>query len=197
MSETTPPTLDDVELPSGGWRALDEPDPTSHLWMTPAQVAVRLVRVDSPSQIPMDLDGARAGYVRDSGQLGGALIEVESVDTSAGTVLRSVFKYAAPNNPRAMYCVGVVLLSYDDVHLRVHTEAMETGTTGGREAAVMVTLGDGWKTSVPTGDGLVRNPADDAQWDASFPDHPLSRVRAEQRRILEALAVNNAPRPCG
>jgi hypothetical protein len=40
----------------------------------------------------------------------------------------------------------------------------------------------------------VRTACDDEEWDAAFPEHPLSRVRAYLRRVRETMAVDDAMR---
>ena len=74
---------------------------------------------------------------------------------------------------------------------------MEAGTTGTREAAVMLIEGDRWPkppTVLQSGEQLFgwlgsapvrRFPSDDERYDASFPDHPLSLVRT---RLMQMVA---------
>ncbi|CAM5432866.1 hypothetical protein SCALM49S_04200 [Streptomyces californicus] len=72
----------------------------------------------------------------------------------------------------------------------VKIQAAERGMTGMREAVVMARLGpDQYFRPHPYAPelqgGLPFHAADHVQWDADFPDHPLTRVR----RTLDALAA--------
>ncbi len=190
-------TLDDLELPTADWTPHTS-DATSRTWWGPTGVAIRLLQIPGPSPIPLDLARARAQYVAESATMGGALIDLQRVRTGVGPVLRSVFKYRSPQNPRAIYYVGILLIPRHDVHFRLHTEAVEHGITGAREAAVLVMHPELWPQveptrDVPPGDPPLRViPSDEPRFDAVFPDHPLSRVRAQQREILPALRRRGA-----
>ncbi|MFT5683052.1 MAG: hypothetical protein ACI8RZ_003979 [Myxococcota bacterium] len=200
-------TLNDLILPSAGWEPHEQTDAVRS-WFGDDRVPVRALRVPDPSPVPIDLGVARAHYTAESGEMGGVLVELEVVEAAAGSVLRSVFKYPAPNNPMATYIVGILLLSWPDAHIRIHVEDMEHGTTGGREAAVMVILGDAWPKSdeppvvVDSMEEMFERmaaaraqhrvlPSDDRTYDASFPHHPLSRVRALQAKILDAMVLRD------
>lgn len=204
--------LDDIELPAEGWEFWGE-DAQSRSWWGPERVAVRLIRVDGPTPVPWSADAAKAFYDKESGQMGGATLEVEEVETEAGRGLRSVHKYRWPHNPLAIVYVGVILLAWEDAHFRIHTEAWEQGTTGAREAAVMLIMGDEWPRAEETEPVVVKDmdelfqrmgssalqalPSDDPSWDSLLEDHPLSKVRRQQRAILAALRAPGAERPCG
>ncbi|MFT4977399.1 MAG: hypothetical protein ACI8S6_003304 [Myxococcota bacterium] len=197
-------TLDDLILPTAGWKPHEHGDDIRS-WYSADGVPVRALRFDHTSPIPFDLEAARAQYTAESGQMGGALLELELVACGAGTVLRSIFKYTSPDNPLATYIVGIALLSWPDAHIRIHVEDAERGTTGAREAMVMVILGDAWPKSdapaeVVSAEELFERmaearkqqkvlPSDDRAYDDLLPSHPLSRVRKVQAEILATLAL--------
>lgn len=204
--------LDDVLLPDSAWEVHSR-DEVSRAWFSEERVAVRLIRVPAAASTSLDVEEARQQYSAESGAHGGATIEVELVEAPAGRVLRSIHKYRSQKNPLAIHYVGVLLLSWPEVHFRLHTEALEKGTTGLREAAVMLkTKLEGESApaqppvAVESGEELMKLmgssalrvlPSDEPRWDDVFPEHPLSRVRKRQRAILEAIDVRPRFARCG
>jgi hypothetical protein len=176
-------------------------------WMNSAGVAHSLRFNPGPPDWPFDLtspDAAAEFYRKQCAHNGGVMLAME-VTTAAGVeALRGLFKYRAPV-PRslAMYYVGILWVPFRECNFQVNVEAMEAGTTGTREAAVMLIEGDRWpKPPADTppvvlksaeelfarlGSAPVRQlPSDDERHDASFPRHPLSQVRA---RLAEVVAT--------
>ncbi|MFO0592028.1 MAG: hypothetical protein U0441_31060 [Polyangiaceae bacterium] len=175
-------------------------------WMNAAHVAHMLRFHLGPPDWPFDLTKpAEAGelYRKQCADNGGVMLAME-ITTAAGVeALRGLFKYRAPV-PRslAMYYVGILWLPFQECLFQVNIEAMEAGTTGTREAAVMLIEGDRWpKPPADTppvvlqsaeelfkrlGSAPVRQlPSDDERYDALVPDHPLSQVRA---RLTDVVA---------
>lgn len=79
----------------------------------------------------------------------------------------------------------------------VKIQAAERGMTGMREAVVMAKLGpESYFRPHPYAPevqgGLLFHAADHAQWDAEFPDHPLTRVRRTLDVLAEAVRVDPA-----
>ena len=183
-------------------------------WLVEDGLAVKVMRIAGKSPTPPTITEANAIYTQESQQNGGVLMELESVKTPAGMVLRSVFKCPMPNQPLGTMVVGIGLLAWPEVHVRVHVEAVELGTTGLREAGVML-LDPSAVTNATTtepihvhsGDELFKrmaqsrkqmkpHPGDDPKWDEKFPAHPLSRVRRCQGQVLASLRVDGMPM-CG
>ncbi len=114
---------------------------------------------------------------------------------------REKFKYRSPVPGSLGMCyVGILWLPFEDCRFQVNVEALEMGTTGMREATVMIIEGDKWpmepqdKIPVITSEEELqelyrkarvrRLPSDDPRYDASFPQHPLSLVRARLARVI-------------
>ncbi len=116
----------------------------------------------------------------------------------------ALFKYRSPvPGGLGMAYIGILWIPFRDCRFRVNVEAVEVGTTGMREAAVMVIEGDKWPmdpqaeipiiTSREELDTLYAKarvrpprklPSDDLKHDASSPQHPLSLVRAGLARVI-------------
>ncbi|MEM9252217.1 MAG: hypothetical protein AAGB29_07680 [Planctomycetota bacterium] len=201
--------IDAVRFDTSGWKQ-HESSAEHRLWLTPSSDAVALRRQEPPPAYPYDfrsLPAARAFYAEESAQRGGVMISVDFVDSSGIDVMRGVFKYRSPEpGSLAMYYVGVIALLRRTCAFQINAESVEVGSTGAREAAVMA-MGDGppalqeEEVVVASASDLFakmgearikRLPADDERYDDMFPDHPLSKVRSLQKRILETLEVDDS-----
>ncbi len=115
-------------------------------WITPERVAIRLQFHPGPPNWSFDLkdpEAAREFYGRQCAELGGAMLQVVPVQAAGVEALRGLFKYRAPvPGSLAMYHVGILWVPFQDSNFQVNIEAVERGTTGGREAAVSLILGD-------------------------------------------------------
>jgi hypothetical protein len=177
---------------------------SERIWVSSDQVAHRLTFGRGAIYWPFDLtdpEAAREFYKRECEQNAGVMLEMEVVTAAGAEGLSGVFKYRSPIPDSLGMCyVGILWLAFRDCRFQVNVEALETGTTGLRECAVVVIERDDWpmepQGSIPIVnsqadlDALYRKarvrrlPSDDAKYDASFPQHPLSLVRARLARVI-------------
>ena len=180
---------------------------SERIWVSPDHVAYRLRFDRGVIYWPFDLtdkDAARAFYRRECEQNRGVMLEMDPVTAAGVEGLSGVFKYRSPvPGSLAMAYVGILWLPFRDCRFQVNVEAVEMGATGMREAAVMVIEGGKWplepQAEIPIINSpeeldalyakarerpLQRLPSDDPKYDASFPQHPLSRVRAGLARVI-------------
>ncbi|MGI5231745.1 hypothetical protein [Actinoallomurus sp. CA-142502] len=129
----------------------------------------------------------------------GCLIEAEPVVLGGVRGVCQVVKAPIPNAPSGQVFLANIFLAKADRHVMFGCSAGESGITGVREAAIMAELGlmpDGWVLPHPYAPELRgRLPyhrGDDPAWDARFPEHPLSRVRAWVRWVLATATVDPA-----
>ncbi|WP_165073071.1 hypothetical protein [Paludisphaera rhizosphaerae] len=174
-------------------------------WMSPRGIAQTVQHGSDAIDWPFDLTQpgeAREFYRRQCEANGGAMIAVEVIEVAGFETLGGVFKYRSPDpNSLGIYYVAILWLPFRDCWFQVNIEAVERGTTGIREAAVMMLDRDAWPTPegepelIPPGvdyTTFVRRkpirsiPSDDPKYDEKFPDHPLSLVR---RRMIEIIAT--------
>ena len=128
----------------------------------------------------------------------GCLIEAEPVVLGGVRGVCQVVKAPIPNAPSGQVFMANIFLAKADRHVMFGCTAEERGITGTREAAILAKLGltglEGWILPHPYAPELQgRLPyhrGDDPQWDADFPDHPLSRVRAWVGWALATVAVD-------
>ena len=136
------------------------------------------------------------------------MLEMEVIALAGGVeALRGLFKYHAPiPNSLGMAYVGILWLPFEACRFQINVESVELGTTGMREAAVMITEDDNWPR--PPDDEIphIENdeelqamyaealakpplqwPSDERKYDAQFPDHPLSKVRVRMDKIVASM----------
>lgn len=177
-------------------------------WINPARVAHTLRFWFGPPDWPFDLrdpEGAADFYREQCADKGGVMLSMGVATLGGHEALHGLFKYRAPA-PRnlAMYYVGILWIPFREGSFQVNVEAMELGQTGGREAAVSLIERDAWPKA-PAGTPPIKVksvqemfahmgsqpirqlPSDDEKYDQSFPDHPLSKVRARLSEVMATL----------
>src|SRR5262249_39065934 len=103
----------------------------------------------------------------------------------------------------ALYFVAILWLPFESWNAQLNIEAMERGTTGAREAAVLLLEPDRFPKADPNEAVRVSSvdemfarmrarplaplPSDDPKYDDAFPEHPLSQVRSRLSEILPTI----------
>ena len=151
-------------------------------------------------QAPIDDVGAlRSFYRHTAANHGLALIEVDTAKLTTLSAVRTLLK-ARMDRIRGFAFIGAYTLAFSDRSYVIKVESVERGTTGMREAAILVINGVvdidestgeliGWEQDPydPSYRGkFMRNQADDPKFDAEFPEHPLTKVR----RYLKELEIS-------
>ncbi|MFF3325005.1 hypothetical protein [Streptomyces sp. NPDC002889] len=174
-----------VDLP--GYRPVDH-----DVWANDEGDVLSLHFFELPPDLPASLDDGptlRAALTRYTAEAGGGLIEASVKSLGELPALRQILKLPLPGQPSGQAFIGSFTVPRAGCSTVVKIQAPERGMTGMREAMVMAQVGhDNYFRPHPYAPdvqgGLPFHAADHAQWDARFPDHPLSRVR----RTLAALA---------
>lgn len=175
-----------VELP--GYRQVDQ-----DVWVNDDGDVLSLHFFGLPPDLPASLDDGpalRAALTRVTAGAGGGLIEASVKSLGALPALKQILKLPLPGQPSGQAFIGSFTVPRAMCSTVVKVQAPERGMTGMREAMVMAQVGhDKYFRPHPYAPdvqgGLPFHAADHAQWDAQFPDHPLTRVR----RTLDALAA--------
>lgn len=160
--------------------------------------------IDAPLD---DLAALRAAYRGKVEAAGLGVVEIETVQVAGCRAVRTISK--APQEPSGRTYLGAITLPFRDFSFVLKVQAAETGVTGVRDSIVFaklkaagaVTLGPdgarGWLADPyePARTGpLIRNRSEDVEYDSSFPDHPLTRVRAVLAHIAATGWVSDAVR---
>jgi hypothetical protein len=135
------------------------------------------------------------------------MIEVETPQIDGCLAVRSIFKLR--QQLTGMTYIGSITLPFGNFSYVLKVQCMETGVTGLRESLALPQMMASGRVKLQEGsDGapqllgwmqdpyaptismpLMRNLAEDEQYDAQFPNHPLSRLRSALRRIQSSLRL--------
>lgn len=164
----------------------DRPD----CWVDAAGTIIAVHAFDLVPDLPAGLDdlaALRSALTRGAAEDGVAMIEIDVVELGGLPAVRQVAKARIPGREHGLVFLGSYTVPRADRSVVLKVQAAESGTTGMREALVMnerlasgADLGDLFPPHPYAPDAehpLPYNPADAPEWDARFPDHPLSLVR--------------------
>ncbi|MFI2348115.1 hypothetical protein ACH492_13910 [Streptomyces sp. NPDC019443] len=183
-----------VDLP--GYRPVDH-----DVWTNDEGDVLSLHFFGLPPDLPASLDDGpalRGALTRLTAEAGGGLIEasVKSLGQLPAQLpaLKQILKLPLPGQPSGQAFIGSFTVPRGNCSTVVKIQAPERGMTGMREAMVMAQVGhDNYFRPHPYAPevqgGLPFHAADHAQWDAQFPDHPLTRVRRTLDALTEAVRV--------
>lgn len=183
------PSPDDIRVHLDGWQTWNH---APNMWSDVTGMVFSVDVFDLPPDISAPLDdlrGLRHFYRTLARQNGLALLECDVVPFGAFRAVRVVLKM--PLQPRGFGFVGSLTLPFRDCSYVLKYQAAEGQPTGLRESLVAAQM----MQAVDDPEGVMRswcadpydpslkyepmcNKADDPAWDARFPEHPLSRVRA-------------------
>jgi hypothetical protein len=177
-----------IDVPLVGWHSREG---SEHTWISDVGDVLTLHYFSIPPDLPAalsDLDAIRRHYREVLGGQG-AIVETEAMMLDTLPALRTIMKIA--QQPSGMTYVAGYTIPFRDCSFVARVQCVESGITGARDAAVAIKLdmhgSAGWRADpyLPRyRNSVLRNKSDDAEWDALFPNHPLSRAR----RHLEALS---------
>lgn len=192
------PQLSDIEIAQPDWERYKHDD-FSCIWITPTKESVhlRLINPGNWYYPPGDIKAAHAYWESKAQENGGVIVEAGSCVIHGITVSTGIFKYpdARPQALGMMY-VGIIWIPFEKFLFQINFEAIEQGTTGAREAAITLLLSQKGELPKPKAEPEMLNsaeelferllanrkkiqllPSDNRQYDKSFPQHPLSKVR--------------------
>jgi hypothetical protein len=162
------------------------------LWYTPEGNWVSLNYFPIPPDLPAG--AGSVGQLRDfyAARLagsGGRLVELDVLRRPAAS-LRVIVKI--PQQPSGLTYVGSLTIPFRDFSYVIKAECKEHGVTGLREAilwALRMQAGD--KPVMQGGEFRLSDWApDDEQYDAKFPDHPVTRARSFLKRVEQSLVID-------
>jgi hypothetical protein len=181
------------------------------IWHTAAGDGIGLYYFPIPPDIPADLaslEDVRSGYRKLMASQGNAIIEVETPMVDGCPAVRTIIK--VPQQPHGMIYLGSVTLPFRDFSYVIKVQCEEFGTTGLRDSEVLDELfGTGEVTlDINGGEGrlkgwmqdpydasivstFARNRGEAQEYDARFPEHPLSRLRPTLNHIQDTLHVGD------
>jgi hypothetical protein len=168
------------------------------VWTDAQGLVLSLHRFDLVPDLPAPLDRPqrlRRGLTELTAAAGAGLIEAVVGEIDTVPAVRQLAKVRLGNRPGQVF-LGSWTVPRDRCSTVLKIQAAESGTTGVREAVVLDRVGPAdYVTPHPYAPDLkVPLPyhvADHEEWDAQFPDHPLSLVRAALRRITPTVVLDD------
>jgi len=203
------PNIDSVSFDLSDCELIEHSD-MHRMWVNKAGIYQNLRVSQQPPAWPFDLRDYSAAsdyYFRQCAENKGVMLEMEVIQIGELEALRGLFKYRSPvQKSLAMMFVHIIWIPFKNWTIQINIEALERGTTGMREAAVMMIEGDKWPKPSLEDPPIEINgteemfekmrshplrvlPSDDAKYDKTFVNHPLSMVRNRMTQILSSLTV--------
>jgi hypothetical protein len=149
------------------------------------------------------VEGVRARYRRLASASGLAIIEIETPIVQGRRCVRTIFKM--PQQPTGMTYLGSLTLPFRDFSYVLKVGCVEQGMTGVRDAIVLDEFMKRGAVSISLEGGIegwmedpydaslrapfMRNRAEGREYDAKFPQHPLSRARQVMDRLEETVTL--------
>ena len=180
-------TIRSVSIPDFGWPKVKEDD-TIIQWVNPEKtIAVSINYFEMIPDLPTirDVSVLRSFYRNLVNKANGGLLAAELYKQQEFDVIKTLFKI--PQQPRGMTYIGSLTIPFSTCSFVLKVHAVEPGMTGIREAMVadkLLRTGnfdmadwdcDPYDKDLKT--GVVMNMAEAENYDAEFPNHPLSQVR--------------------
>lgn len=141
------------------------------------------------------LEPLRHGLAQGAAQAGAGLVEAVTGAVDGVPALRQLIKVPRPGGPHGQVFLGSWTIPRAGCSTVLKVQAAEGATTGVREAAVMARVGPAAYFRPHPYAPALRGPlpyhvADHEEWDAHFPDHPLTLVRAALHRITPTVTLH-------
>ncbi|MFF5018889.1 hypothetical protein [Streptomyces sp. NPDC001165] len=143
-----------------------------------------------------ELEHLRTGLAAGVARAGGGLIEAVPGTVHGVPAVRQLVKVPRPGGPHGQVFLGSWTVPKAGCSTVLKVQAAEGAMTGMREATVMAQVGpEAYFRPHPYAaggqfGGLPCHVADDEHWDALFPDHPLTLVRAALHRITPTVTLD-------
>jgi hypothetical protein len=177
----------------------------NRVWQLESGDKLGIFFINLKPDLPCGLDRLaqlRSFFSRLATSGGAGLISADKTEIDSCAALKTIIK--VPQQPHGMTYVASVTLPFRDFRFVFKTQCAEDAPTGLRDAVILdrmiqtgkVRLGpsemEGWMAD-PYDSGLrpgfARNLSEDEQYDAMFPDHPLTRARRMLTLIEAGIAL--------
>jgi hypothetical protein len=179
------------------------------LWRTPHGDMLSLFHHQLKPDIgaePHDVEGLRRSYREIAREEELGVIEIEWTLVDGCPAVRTLFK--AAQEPAGRIYGGALTIPFRDFSYIFKTQCEEEGTTGMRDTMVLMQLMAAGESAPETkamgmtgwlddpydaqeSGPLTRNKSERPEYDAQFPDHPLSRVRRTLDHLAQTVKVSD------
>ncbi|MBC6457406.1 hypothetical protein [Actinomadura sp. HBU206391] len=162
---------------------------------------------DLPPDLPAaleDLDALRGRTAAHTASRGGGLVELDVIGLDGLAAVRQIAKLPMPDQQSGVAYIASFIVPRAGCSVVLRVQCVEHGITGMRDSTVFNQfMAERSQRGLPVPElmaewtrhpydpgvqgGLPRNAADDPEWDARFPGHPLSRARRAQLALAPTI----------
>ena len=191
-----------VSIPDFGWTKTKN-DKSIIQWINPEQtIAISINFFDLPPDLPTirNIDKLRNFYRQSISIINGGLIEVELLQKSKISFVKTIFKLPQENSGTTY--IASLTLPFKTCSFVLKVQAAEAGMTGMREALIanrlistnIISVDDNgysnWFSDPYDSNfqgGLLMNKSEQYNYDTEFPNHPLTQARQLIEQIENGL----------
>lgn len=193
------PSINSVRFDISKWQPVEQSE-NRLLWKNDIPDVLSLHFFSIPPNIPVNLTALtelRNFYRQNIIQVGGGIVSVDVLSIKGVSAVKTLFKL--PQKPTGIRYLGSLTFPFAGFSYAIKVDCQEYGTTGARDTIVSLKVRKefdprdpfkGWFQDPydPTRkDPIMRNQSEDEQYDALFPNHPLSRARKYLAEIEKSI----------
>ena len=175
---------------------LDQENSDRKVWFNPDGDAISLYFFDKPPDLPAALHSAeqvRDFYLSMLKNTPAKLVESQIITLAGCPAIRLILK--SPQEQLGYTYLGSFTIPFRDFSFVVKCQCQEYGTTGIREAILFDIASKSGAVSFDPSGKITGHPDFDAiEHDATFPQHPLSRLRSVLGKIAASAVLDPAVR---
>lgn len=182
-------SLDSVRFDTSGYQFRGEPEPGGlRMWYTEKRDSAGIYYFDVPPDLPHVSSIAQLhSHYMNMLSSGGRIVDLHVGRLKGCAALANIV--AIPQQPTGLTYIATWTLPFRDFSYVFKIFCQERGITGMREAVLM----DREFANRST-DDFTHQFAESAEFDAEFPDHPLSRARQFLSRVEHTVIIGDIVR---
>jgi hypothetical protein len=194
--------INSISVPNFGWNKVEENE-SRIVWVNPEQsVLISLNFFDLQPDLPTikDLDFLRNFYRKNVISAKGGIVEVSFLEVHNTPSVKTILKIPQPES--GMTYIASVTIPFENCSFVVKIQAAEVDITGIRDSFILnkllntgeITFDDNglknwfedpYDPSIK--EGTPMNKSEQEQYDAEFPQHPLSIARALIKQAIQQI----------
>lgn len=196
------PSVEDLQFDTTGWEPRPEAAESRRAWVNLFGDVLSLRYTAGVPKVPslFRQQALRDYYILQIAASRGCILSLELIHVKGLTIGKLIFKTPQPGETWGY--MGSLTLAYKDFSYTIRLQAMDGPGDGARSQHVWSSLHENlapgenplalWYGHARLVEEDIVRPclADGDYWDAQFPTHPLSRLRAELTRIAPTLIVS-------
>ncbi len=199
------PNIHSLSFDSNDWKKVQD-SPNQMIWqVSPFETIMEEFK--QPTDFKRDVldPNIRLEFEEFVAESGGAIVDFQIAKIKGLETIWQIYKYwyPKPQDMRKVY-LGAMAFPFADFCYILKIQCIESGTTGVREAAISLSLPKTEQSSKEPivirsmaemfdhmkKTSMIRSASDDEQYDAQFPDHPLSRARWHLKHFADTLMIS-------